>query len=391
MFILENKKTEMPLPLAVIKLAKLYYDAGFQLVAVGGCVRDFLMHVEPKDYDLATDATFEDSKKILKNFKLDETGKAFSVIRVYMDGEEFEIAQYRKDISHNRNGKSDDIKVDTDNVSLQKDLERRDLTINNIAYDPIKKELIHIGTSLSDLENKIIRFVGSDKKMRIIEDRLRILRLFRQKVKTGFKIEQETSDAIKHDKRLRNISISEDLSQERITEEVFKTIEIAKKANKPEILEEYFSLLFEYEMWEEMFPKMKITPIHNLKTLNAAIIFAMLFETNENMSKYLVLDLKFPERITNQICFLINFKNKIDDDSNAFRLLIEKERYHISNDLIEEYTNVLHLNKQKVNKFLKYSDIGITTSGDDLLSQGFKGADLGKEKERRELEIYNNL
>ena len=100
-----NENREMKLPADVLLISDLFEKAGKKLFVVGGAVRDFLQNKTPKDFDLATDATPDESLAIIKpHFKTMEIGKAFGVvIAITKDSEEYEIATFRKDGSYGNN------------------------------------------------------------------------------------------------------------------------------------------------------------------------------------------------------------------------------------------------------------------------------------------------
>ena len=138
-YILENIKTEMPLPKDIIKISKLYHDNNKDLFVVGGSVRDFLQGKTPHDYDLVTNALPEESKKILKGMNVsDEQGKKFGVLRIYTKDEPsgYEVASYRRDLSGGRDTKGDNEKVEMGyHLTINDDCLRRDITANALYYD----------------------------------------------------------------------------------------------------------------------------------------------------------------------------------------------------------------------------------------------------------------
>ncbi len=204
---------------AVLAYEKLQ-SQGFEAVIVGGAVRDLLLGLEPKDNDLATNAKPEQIEKLFEKSKTPDTSQAYVVTRVIMNGVELEIATYRKDVDAHLGRQA--TQVYTDNVSLEDDLERRDFTINNMALDPVTHQLLYVGESLSDLDNKLIRFVG-DPSERIQEDPLRILRAVRFKNRFGFSYEPSTHRALKDAVKEGAIG---DISGERMRAEltaIFKT------------------------------------------------------------------------------------------------------------------------------------------------------------------------
>lgn len=387
-FILEkNIPVNMDLPDDIIKIAQAYHSNNKDLFVVGGAVRDFLSGKIPHDFDLVTDALPEESKKILKDFKVsDEQGKNFGVLRVYTEDEPlgYEIAVYRKDISGGRDVKGDDKKVEFGkNIGMIEDSKRRDLTINALYYDIVNKQIIDLVGGVDDLKNNIIRSVGSPFQ-RFNEDRLRILRVIRFSARTGAKIDKITSEAIKKDNRLKGIGPKDDVSQERILQEWNKTLEHAEKGGI-NIMQRYIDLLTEYNMWEQMFPKLNIDTNLKIRSLKNEIIFADLLKNNDihKLKKYIVEGLKFPIELYNNIYFLHEL-DKIKNPENAFYLANLKQRFNIDDNLIREYY------VSDIEPFLKYCNDGFEIDGNDLMEQGFKGSEIAKEKERLENLRYKN-
>ena len=182
-FITENKiNSTIPLPNDIIEISNAYIKAGKDIFLVGGAVRDFIQGIEPKDYDLVTNALPNESKEILRGFKVsDEQGKNFGVLRVYTkdEPEGYEIASYRRDISGGRDTKGDDQKVEMGgDVTIEDDCNRRDLTMNALFYDIKNKQIVDLVGGVEDIKKGIVRAVG-DASQRFIEDRLRICRIFR--------------------------------------------------------------------------------------------------------------------------------------------------------------------------------------------------------------------
>lgn len=216
---------DIPLPNDIIEVSNAYIKAGKDIFLVGGAVRDFIQGKEPKDWDLVTNSLPEESKEILKGFKLsDEQGKNFGVLRLYTkdEPEGYEIASYRKDISKGRDTKGDDQKVEMGkHITIFDDCMRRDLTMNALFYDIKNKEIVDIVGGVDDIKNGIVRAVGNAME-RFIEDRLRICRIFRFAARTGGKIDGNTAKAIRTDNRLKGIGPKDDVSQERIWEEFKK-------------------------------------------------------------------------------------------------------------------------------------------------------------------------
>lgn len=158
----------------IIDIKDVFIKNGYELYLVGGSVRDVLLNKTPKDYDLATNAKPDDIENILQQngYKTIATGKAFGVINVITDSDEYEIATFRSDESK---GRKPEVKI---GVSIESDAARRDLRINALYYDIDTREIIDLVGGLDDLKNGTIQTVGNPQE-RFEEDPLRILRFFR--------------------------------------------------------------------------------------------------------------------------------------------------------------------------------------------------------------------
>ena len=192
-------------------------DAGFDAVLAGGCVRDALLNVVPKDFDIATSATPDQVEALFE--KTVAVGKSFGVIVVLTKGDSnddfsVEIATYREDGSYT-DGRRPEGVVFSDR---KEDSNRRDFTVNALFYDPIKKEIIDYHHGLTDLDNRCLKTVG-DPLRRFHEDKLRLLRAVRFVGQLGFVLEEKTRDAIR--KNARELRL---VSRERIRDEIDKLL-----------------------------------------------------------------------------------------------------------------------------------------------------------------------
>lgn len=193
---------------AAFEVVKILQENSFEAYIAGGAVRDFFLQREVHDIDIATSAKPEEIKKIFP--KSYDRGKAFGVVAVKKGDFEFEVTTFRSDIGiadHRR-----PVKVEF--TSAENDARRRDFTVNALFFDPIKSEVIDYVDGISDLKNKIIRFVGQPEE-RIEEDYLRMLRAIRFAYRLGFKIDEKAREAIK-----KNTSKILKISVERIREEL---------------------------------------------------------------------------------------------------------------------------------------------------------------------------
>jgi len=192
-------------------------DLNLKVYLVGGCVRDQLLNKEPKDLDyLVIGATLDEIESLISEFgKVDQVGKSFGVIKLQANGEEFDIAIPRKDKKIGDGHKG--FTVDTQNITLEEDLFRRDFTINSIAMDIKTFEYIDPYNGILDIQMEILRMTNPDA---FADDALRILRCIQFASRFDFKIHKDTIKLI-----IENIHLLKDLSAERITLELDKIFE----------------------------------------------------------------------------------------------------------------------------------------------------------------------
>ena len=168
---------------------EILHRHNYEAYLVGGVVRDILLGLEPKDYDIATSAKPE---QLLELFpKADKTGYRFGVLRIVKGEHEVQVASFRED-SPDSDGRRP---VNVTNTDLQGDSKRRDFTINAIYFDPAGMETVDPHDGISDLNQKILRFIG-DPYQRIREDHLRILRAVRFASRFDLTIESASFKAI---------------------------------------------------------------------------------------------------------------------------------------------------------------------------------------------------
>jgi tRNA nucleotidyltransferase/poly(A) polymerase len=175
---------------AAIDVVRALVRAGHVAYLAGGCVRDELLGIVPKDYDVATDAPPEEVARIFPNAR--GVGEAFGVQLVRRRGHTIEVATFRTDGAY-ADGRHPAAVEFSD---AEHDAQRRDFTINGLFEDPITGTIIdHVG-GRADLEAGVIRAIG-DADARLREDRLRMLRAVRFAARFGFAIEEATASAIR--------------------------------------------------------------------------------------------------------------------------------------------------------------------------------------------------
>ncbi|MGF6907138.1 CCA tRNA nucleotidyltransferase [Fusobacterium sp. PH5-44] len=182
---------------------------------VGGYIRDKLLNFTPKDCDFCTNICYRKLLEIFKDFSPVLVGKSFGVVKIKYNGNEYDIAQMRKDTKFTNNRRNTSVEFIDDILS---DLNRRDFTVNAIAYDGY--DLVPVNDhALNDISEKTIRFIGKPEE-RIKEDPLRIFRGIRLFVEKSFNsFEHNTLYQMKI-----KASYIDSLSSERIRDEFIKII-----------------------------------------------------------------------------------------------------------------------------------------------------------------------
>ncbi|MEM7220897.1 MAG: polynucleotide adenylyltransferase PcnB [Pseudomonadota bacterium] len=182
---------------AAIEVVKQLCDQGFEAYLVGGCVRDLLLGLTPKDFDVATDATPEDVRRVFRRSRT--VGRRFRIVHVRVGRHLFEVSTFRKHVDEDDDliSTSEDGVILRDNSygTLEDDTFRRDFTINAMYYDPLEDVLIDKANGMADLKRRELRLIG-EPRVRLREDPVRILRAIRFAAKLGFDIAPEVEDGI---------------------------------------------------------------------------------------------------------------------------------------------------------------------------------------------------
>lgn len=189
LFLWKGEVMQLVIPEKVEMIINELENAGFEAYAVGGCVRDCLLKREPNDWDITTSARPEEVKMLFR--RTIDTGLQHGTVTVMMDKEGFEVTTYRVDGEYEDGRHPKEV---TFTASLEEDLKRRDFTINAMAYNPTTG-IVDLFGGMEDIENKIVRCVGNPIE-RFTEDALRIMRAVRFSAQLGFKIEENTLNAL---------------------------------------------------------------------------------------------------------------------------------------------------------------------------------------------------
>lgn len=370
----EAKNTlKLSVPKDILELYKLFKKNGKELYVVGGAVRDALLGKKPKDFDLATDAFPAEVIDIVTNAGYSTTGEVghqfgVVIVNVPSDPNGVEIATFREDIGKGR--RPDAVQYST----IDKDVLRRDLTINALFYDMGRQEVVDLVGGLEDIKNSKIRTVGVAAD-RFAEDPLRKLRALRFAGRTGSDLEKETADAILTDNSL------EDISAERIRDEFKKSVISAKSTKK------YLNMVSKFKLWSIMFPTLQVN--ENYVETNTWIVqLAMLFIANE------------PEVLKKEMNKLTFTNDEIDsvlllkelmafDPASVFDLHKKFINTKIDKKDILEFAKINKLDIKTLKVFFKYKP---STKGQDVMKEyGVRGPEIALKIKQIEAEKFSKL
>lgn len=368
-----NQSLKLNVPKDVLDLHSLFKKNKRELYVVGGAVRDALLGQKPKDFDLATDAKPEEVVKILKSGGVEtigEVGQAFGVVIAKTPDfpEGMEIATFREDIGSGR--RPDAVKFST----IDKDVLRRDLTINALFYDIDRGEVVDLVGGVADIMSNTIRTVGQ-AQLRFDEDRLRVLRALRFAGRTGSKLEKDTAAAIQADNNLDGVSA------ERIRDEFKKSIESAKKVI------DYLKMVEEFRLWEIMFPNINVNKNFTNED-NWFLQIAQLFMKNEtDVIKKQLNKMTFTNDEINSIVFLKDFMDI--EPLTAFDLHKKWQNTVIDRKDLLTFSKRNKLDTKVVKAFIKYKP---SIKGGEVVKRfNLKGPEISNKIKELEAEKFSEL
>ena len=229
-----------------LKVLHRLQSGGYEAYLVGGCVRDVLLGLHPKDFDVVTNATPEQVHQLFSNSRI--IGRRFKLIHVTFGREMIEVATFRanhaEDNSNNQSSRSSEGMLLRDNVygNIDDDAVRRDFTINAMYYTSKGFVIRALPQGLEDLKNKQIRMIG-DPATRYREDPVRMIRAVRFAVKLGFEIEPGTADPI-HELA----ELMENIPPARLFDESLKLVLSGKGV-------ETFEMLLKFGLFKTLYPQ----------------------------------------------------------------------------------------------------------------------------------------
>ncbi|PBP86715.1 poly(A) polymerase [Pseudomonas syringae] len=232
-----------------VNIVERLQNAGYQAYLVGGCVRDMMLNITPKDFDVATSATPEQVRAEFRNARI--IGRRFKLVHILIFGREIiEVATFRanhpqddEEEDSNQSSRNESGRILRDNVygTLEEDAQRRDFTINALYYDPVSERVLDYANGVHDIRNRLIRLIG-DPEQRYKEDPVRMLRAVRFAAKLDFGIEKHSAQPIR-----ALAPMLRDIPSARLFEEVLKLFLSGHAAPT-------FEMLVDLELFEPLFP-----------------------------------------------------------------------------------------------------------------------------------------
>ena len=410
---------QINIPAPVREIIRRLEDAGYEAFCVGGCVRDSLMGAVPSDWDIATSALPDETERVFSDYRLVTAGKKHGTVAVIIDKTPYEITTYRVDGEYGDNRHPLAVSF---TEKIEKDLSRRDFTVNAIAYSE-KNGIVDPFGGREDIYNSIIKTVGN-ADTRFNEDGLRIMRALRFSATLGFTVEENTAGAIH-----RNKDLLKNISAERISAELVKLL-CGKNAfnilmQYPDVLSVFIPEIADtvgfkqygekhaYDVWEHICHTVDTIPadrilrltmlLHDLGKIPTHALnekgdstFKNHAKVGGDMAKDILTRLKFDKKTVNRVSFLV-----ANHDFEPPETKTELKR-HLSTKTPEDIRTLLTIKKSDRGALSeKYRDISEGTrrcliwlkeieengecctlkeldiNGSDLLAAGIKSNEIG--------------
>lgn len=367
------------LPQKIEYVLDILISNGHSAYIVGGCVRDLLCGKKPHDYDITTSATPDETQSLFE--KTIATGIKHGTITVIIDGEQIEVTTFRTESTYNDNRHPESVNF-VRNVS--DDLSRRDFTVNAMCYNN-REGLIDLFGGQEDIKNNTLKAVG-DAKTRFCEDALRILRLFRFAATIEFTIEKNTFDAaIECAPLLKNIS----------AERIFTELKKAACGNNVSVIS---PLLDTNALLDFSLENTDLTVLQKLQNKEDLRVFALLYLTSTNLQNTLNT-LKCSNAFKDYCTKLFHLiKNEIKANKIGIKKALCTTDYEIVCDYFEYLKSVLNLDitshmsllKEIINSNEPYKISHLDITGNDIISLGFGGKQVGEKLEFLLNEVIKN-
>jgi len=372
---MEKNKLNIEIPNDVVLINNIFKQHNIKLFLVGGCVRDSILDIKPKDWDLVSEAK---PSKVTEMFKGEDfvknillVGESFGVISLVTENDTFEIATFRSDGEYTNNRHPDSVTFG----SIVEDYKRRDLTCNALFFDIDTKEIVDLVGGLEDIKNGVVRTVGAPEE-RFGEDRLRILRAIRFAGRFGGGLDPATDAALQKDASLDKIS------GERIRDEFIKGIASAKDARK------YLQMIDKYNLFDWVFKGLNVNK-QFINDKDVTIVLADMLKGNnlDTLGKTLNA-LKYSAEEIKAITFLVALLKL--DVNTAVALKKAQQHAGVTPEQIKNFGKREGVPSQLLNAFLKFD---LSVNGQEVMNNtGLKpGPELGKAIQKMETDNFKKL
>ncbi len=370
-------------------------DAGFEAYWAGGCVRDLLMDVQPKDYDVATSATPEQVRQIFGKRSTLAIGESFGVVVVIGPRDEsgehlkVEVATFRTDGSYSDGRRPDTVTFS----SPREDALRRDYTINGMFYDPIREGVLDYVGGQEDLKRRVIRSIG-DPHARITEDKLRMLRAVRFTARFDFKLDEATAEAIRS-----QAAELDAVSPERVSQELRATLSHPNRGRSGELLISLglMPVIFpelkactDSDYFNETIELWRLQQLERFELALAILLRGLRGQTDPGASarapasivESVCRRLRLSNRECDEINWLVEHHQDLDNAEDLPLHVLKTRLTHVSRDLLLEWTRIRAVQKhgkpvdyEFCSEYLKLTpqerlDPPPCVSGADLISAG---------------------
>lgn len=362
-----------------LEVCRVLSQAGYQAYIVGGCVRDLLLGMTPKDWDITTDAT---PKEVMELFpKTIPTGLQHGTVTVVLgEGVEnhFEVTTFRIEGAYTDGRRPEEVFFV---LHVEQDLARRDLTINAIAYDPIADRIEDPFGGIQDLEANLIRAVGSPMA-RFQEDGLRIMRVARFAARFGYDVHRDTMEAMRE-----NLDTLRKVSKERISDELSKTLMATFPHRgldillRTEALQVACPLLCKDGLWRR----------HGIECVYGGALETRLAFLYSNLPSSVaqeeLTNLKFSTKEIKRVIFLLDLREKYEpfrkarsvERYKAFMAVIKNQSPDPWEYTFEEFKKFVRAedsaSKERIESFSEITVLSrkeLQINGDDLIAAGMQ-------------------
>lgn len=362
---------EFQLPSYVLYCLNTLESNGFEAWCVGGAVRDHIMGKQPFDYDITTNTRPE---KIIEIFpKTVPTGLQHGTVTVVTEGGNVEITTYRADGEYSDHRSPDSVVFQE---TVDKDLSRRDFTMNAICYNP-KKGFYDPEKGIEDIKNGIIRAIGNPER-RFTEDALRIMRAYRFSAQLGFTIEENTAKAA-----IALCGLLKSISVERIFSELKRAFSAKFVQNIEPLLKSSAFTHFDFKF--ERFPQN-----FNAFPEDFALRFACICHISGTDPETVLLKLKSDNiTIINAKSFYWLLRQPLPTSKADIKMMLKKVALPSYLQQIFDVYTLSGIDTQKMSDDLQeiielkepYLLNMLDIRGIDLIELGFRGKEIGEKLE----------